>query len=218
MRPIESRSRVIVVARAAQPGTVKTRLIPLLGAQGASAMHARLVEHTLATASAAAPRGSLQLHATSTADAFLRDCAARYGATLVQQAQGDLGERMHRAFERVFDQDRCTSAVLIGSDCPALTVGHLQQALHAVDTGADAAFAPAEDGGYVLVAIARPNRHLFEGIEWSTRRVMDQTRQRLTTIGWRWHELETLWDVDTPTDYRRLVESGLFSPHVISGH
>jgi rSAM/selenodomain-associated transferase 1 len=218
MCPIESCSRIVVFAKTARPGTVKTRLIPLLGAQGASALHARLVEHTLTMAGAAASPGSLQLHVTSVEDAFLRDHAARHGAVLVQQAQGDLGERMHRAFERVFDQDHCTSAVLIGSDCPALTVGHLQQALHAVNTGSDAAFAPAEDGGYVLVALARPNRRLFEDIEWSTGRVMDQTRQRLTEIGWRWHELETLWDVDTPADYLRLVESGLLSPHVISGH
>jgi rSAM/selenodomain-associated transferase 1 len=210
MRLIVSRSPIIVFAKTGRPGTVKTRLIPVLGAQGAGALHARMLEHTLAAAAACA--GSLQLHATSLEDAFVRDCADRHGARLVQQAQGDLGERMHRAFERVFDEEHCTSAVLIGSDCPALAVGHLQQALHALDKGSDAAFAPAEDGGYVLVALARPNRRIFEDIEWSTGRVMDQTRQRLTEIGWLWHELETLWDVDTPADYGRLIESGLLAP------
>lgn len=217
MRPAESRSRIIVFAKSVQPGTVKTRLIPLLGAQGAAALHARLVEHTLTMAAAAYP-GALQLHASSIEDALLRECADRHGATLVQQVQGDLGERMHRAFELVFGRDRCTSAVLIGSDCPAVTSAHLHQALRALDAGSDAAFAPAEDGGYVLVALARPNRRIFEDIEWSTARVMEQTRQRLTEIGWRWHELETLWDVDTPADYLRLVESALLSPHLTSRH
>jgi glycosyltransferase A (GT-A) superfamily protein (DUF2064 family) len=38
---------------------------------------------------------------------------------------------------------------------------------------------------------------------------MVETRARLTALGWRWRELETLWDVDRPEDYRRLLASGL---------
>jgi glycosyltransferase A (GT-A) superfamily protein (DUF2064 family) len=32
---------------------------------------------------------------------------------------------------------------------------------------------------------------------------------RLRGNGLRWQELATLWDVDRPDDYRRLVQSGL---------
>jgi glycosyltransferase A (GT-A) superfamily protein (DUF2064 family) len=38
---------------------------------------------------------------------------------------------------------------------------------------------------------------------------MAQTRARLTGLGWRWRELETLWDVDRPQDYERLLASRL---------
>lgn len=38
---------------------------------------------------------------------------------------------------------------------------------------------------------------------------MGLTRERLRALGWRWSELETLWDVDRPGDYDRLVRSGL---------
>jgi glycosyltransferase A (GT-A) superfamily protein (DUF2064 family) len=33
---------------------------------------------------------------------------------------------------------------------------------------------------------------------------MEQTRARLRGVGWDWHELEPLWDVDRPTDLVRL--------------
>ncbi|MES2564355.1 MAG: TIGR04282 family arsenosugar biosynthesis glycosyltransferase [Pseudomonadota bacterium] len=208
----EQHSRIIVFAKAPRPGAVKTRLIPLLGAPGAAALHARMVEHTLSVAAAAARFGTLQLHTSCTDDLFIRRCAEQYGATLVQQSGGNLGERMRTAFDYVFNQDSCTSAVLVGSDCPALTPTQLSRALQALEQGHDAVFAPAEDGGYVLVGLARLDPRIFADVEWSTDRVMAQTRDRLKEMGWRWLELETLWDVDEPHDYQRLVESGLVSP------
>jgi glycosyltransferase A (GT-A) superfamily protein (DUF2064 family) len=36
---------------------------------------------------------------------------------------------------------------------------------------------------------------------------MEQTRERLRELGWRWTELDTLWDVDRPQDYARLRDS-----------
>ena len=34
--------------------------------------------------------------------------------------------------------------------------------------------------------------------------VMQQTRERLAALGWRWRELRMLWDVDRPEDLVRL--------------
>ena len=49
----------------------------------------------------------------------------------------------------------------------------------------------------------------FDGIEWGGPRVLHQTRGRLVALGWRWHELRTLWDVDRPEDVERFAELGL---------
>ncbi len=201
-------SRVLVLAKAPRPGTVKTRLIPMLGAQGAADLHARLVEHTLTTASRAA-RGAVELHGAPADDDFFRLCAARYGVMLVEQRGADLGQRMYAALEHAFHTTGCHSAVLIGSDSPALTPQHLRLALRALDEGHDAVFSPAEDGGYVLIGVRHLEARLFEGIAWSTHEVMQQTRSRLRALGWRAAELETLWDVDRPDDYTRLAASGL---------
>jgi len=198
---------VIIFARAPRPGAVKTRLIPLLGVEGAAALHVRLLERTLDTARAASSR-RIELHGTPDIDdPFFRFCAGHFAVALAAQAGDDLGARMLAAFASVLATH--PRALLLGSDCPALTARHLQQADGALRDGADAVFVPCEDGGYALIGLQRPEARLFDGIAWGGENVMADTRTRLTGLGWRWRELETLWDVDRPEDYRRLLASGL---------
>ena len=49
---------------------------------------------------------------------------------------------------------------------------------------------------------------MFDAIDWGSAAVMQQTRERLQTLGWQWHERPTLWDVDRPADLERLLQSG----------
>ena len=196
---------VIVFAKAPEPGAVKTRLIPLLGADGAAALHARLVKRTLETARAASLR-PVELHcAPDTDDPFCGFCAGHYGVSLKSQADGDLGARMLSAITHALGAH--ARVLLIGTDCPALTARHLRQADRALREGADAVFAPCEDGGYALIGLKRADARLFDRIAWGTDGVMAATRSRLRQLGWRWSELETLWDVDRPEDYQRLLEA-----------
>ncbi len=204
--PIRQNPVVIVLAKAPQPGSVKTRLIPLLGAEGAAALYVRLVKHALETATKASR--FVELHCAPDAnDPFFRFCASHYGVAVKAQVEGDLGARMLAAFKQSLPEH--ARVLLIGSDCPALTARHLQQAKRALRDGADAVFVPCEDGGYALIGLKRADRGLFDGIEWSSANVMAETRARLIALDWRWRELETLWDVDRPEDYARLVASGL---------
>ena len=197
---------VLVFAKAPRPGHAKTRLIPVLGADGAAALHARLIRLTLRTARRAA-LGPVELHGAPADDDFLRFCAASYGAGLVPQSDGDLGARMNGALDEALRVNAC--AILVGTDCPALTAHHLRLAAAALHDGFDAVFVPTEDGGYALVGLRRCDPRLFEGIAWSTHDVMSQTRDRLAALDWRWTELERLWDIDTGPDYERLLASGL---------
>jgi rSAM/selenodomain-associated transferase 1 len=192
---------LIVFAKAPRPGTVKTRLIPALGPTGATRLHERLVERTLATASAAAT-GPVELCGDPGPDSFLAARAAAHGATLTAQGPGDLGARMHRAFARVLASAR--AALLVGCDCPALTPQHLRDASAALAAGYDAVLVPAADGGYVLIGLRRVHSSLFEQIRWGGPDVLADTRGRVGALGWRCSELATLWDVDRPEDLERL--------------
>jgi uncharacterized protein len=192
-----------ILAKAPVPGSVKTRLIPALGAEGAAALHARLIERTVETACAAAI-GPVTLWVTPAAPhACFTDLASRYPIALAAQPEGDLGARMLAAC-RASDGP----AIVIGTDCPALTPSHPRDAAGVLRNGTDVVVVPAEDGGYVLIGSRRPQPCLFDEVTWSTDQVMAQTRQRLTRAGLPWRELPPLWDVDRPEDLARLRTSG----------
>jgi glycosyltransferase A (GT-A) superfamily protein (DUF2064 family) len=72
-----------------------------------------------------------------------------------------------------------------------------------------AALIPAEDGGYVLIGLAKRVDAIFDGIEWGTDKVLARTRERFATAGVRPVELRPLWDVDRPEDLLRLQREGL---------
>jgi uncharacterized protein len=199
-------TRVLIFARAPEAGRVKTRLIPLLGPHGAAALHRQLVHHSLDVAHESGI-GRLELWCTPGIDhEFFRACEDRYGAERHAQCDGDLGARMHDALEDALTRSR--QVLLIGSDCPSLTAADLRAATRALHDGRDAVFCPAEDGGYLLVGLKHAMPALFEAMSWGTGNVMEETRQRLRNLGWRWHELPPRWDLDRPEDYQRLIREG----------
>ncbi len=193
---------VLVFAKAPVPGTVKTRLAPILGAEGAARLYRRMARQCLETA-LAAEIGPVELWcAPDTAHPWFASLAARYGLRLVPQRGRDLGERMHTALAEAFQRHR--HAVLIGTDCPALCPEDLRAVRGWLDGAMDAVFGPVEDGGYALVGLRQVAAALFEDIRWSTSGVMAATRERLRALEWRWAELPLCWDVDQPEDLRRL--------------
>ena len=185
-----------VLAKAPLPGLAKTRLIPALGSEGAARLAERLLAHTLAQARAAG-FGRLRLLGSpdATHPAFQAQAG---GAELGAQRGQDLGERMHNALlEGLSGHAR---ALLIGTDAPRLDAARLHQAAEALRE-VDAVFVPALDGGYALVGLrAHPQPALFQGMVWSTPRVMAETRQRLQAAGLRHLELDPVGDVDEPDD------------------
>jgi len=147
---------IAVFAKAPVAGEVKTRLAATLGDEGAARLHERLVERALATA-LEARLGPVTLWCSpDESHPFFQGCARRDAVPLRRQVGADLGERMHHAFEATPGP-----LLLIGSDCPALAPRDLHAAAEALRTR-DAVFIPAEDGGYVLVGLARaalPSTH-----------------------------------------------------------
>jgi uncharacterized protein len=192
--------RILVFAKAPMPGAVKTRLIPVLGAEGAAALSARLLVRALDMARGcnAAP---VELHVSpDVRHPFFQ--ALPDAPPLWLQRGDNLGERMQTALATALAD--AEFAVLIGSDCPAMDCSYLQQACAALAGGHDAVLGPAEDGGYVLIGVRRSVHALFDGVEWGSTKVLDQTRERLAALGWDTLELPALWDLDRPEDLARL--------------
>lgn len=185
--------RLHIFAKAPLPGLAKTRLIPALGAAGAAALQQRLIRRTLATAAQSGLATELWCH-PDCAQPFFAACAGEVTVELRSQQGADLGERMHHAFVTA-----AAPALLIGTDCPALSAQDLRTAAAAL-AAHDAVLGPAADGGYYLIGLRRPQPTLFRAMPWGTDAVLALTRARLCSAGLRWQELPLHHDIDTPDD------------------
>ncbi len=194
---------VAILAKAPVPGFAKTRLIPMLGPDGAAALQAALIARAAATACAAGIGPVTLWGAPDETDPAFAALVSR-GIALARQGDGDLGARMLAALTAANGP-----ALVIGTDCPVLSAADLRTAAGVLRGGTDVVVFPADDGGYVLIGARRPQPTLFSAMQWSTPEVMEETRRRLRQFGLTWQEPVALWDIDLPQDVDRLRRAGL---------
>ena len=202
--------RVILFARPLVRGAVKTRLEPALGAEGALRLYEALLRYVLSVCQEA-KLGPLTLaYVGDRPGVALSALGEASGAELVSQGAGDLGDRMARALGDALGAGAWP--VLLGTDLAGLRPGHLTAAAAALRSGDDYAFAPAEDGGYGVVAARRLDPELFAAMPWSTSSVMEETARRLAQLGRAWTRLPMLYDIDDPEDLPRLEDHPVLGP------
>jgi len=195
----ELRRRLILFTRYPIGGRTKTRLIRALGAEGAAALHRRLVLRALRTAQEACRTvaADLEVHFEGATERAISHWLGN-NAHFVPQRAGDLGERMAAAFEESF-RNGSMATVIIGSDCPGLSPDVITEAFARL-TQTPVVLGPAQDGGYYLVGLSRPMPELFRGIPWGTDRVLADSLAVLRQRGCQAALLEPLTDIDRPED------------------
>ncbi len=188
--------RIVIFAKAPRAGFAKSRLIPALGAEGAARLARRMLEHSVSEALYAGV-GPVELCMTPAEDPVWEQLALPLHLGRTEQGEGDLGERMARASQRVTEAGE--SIILIGTDCPQLDTGCLQQiAVGLAET--DVAIVPTTDGGYAALGLNRFEPLLFSDIQWSTDSVAGDTLRRIATLQWSVTTLPVLQDIDEPRD------------------
>lgn len=188
---------VLVFVRAPQRGRVKTRLAAGIGPDAALRIYRRLAEHTVAEA-LRLPGVEVRVHYTPAAEAAAVRRWLGRGPLYLPQADGDLGRRLTHAFADAWaaGADR---VLVVGSDLPDVAAELLERAFAELEA-AEAVLGPARDGGYYLLALRRPVPGVFDGIDWSTERVLRQTVERLQRADAPPTLLEPLTDVDEVED------------------
>jgi uncharacterized protein len=184
--------RLVLFARYPTPGAAKTRLIPALGAEGASAIHRRLTERTLSVLQQSGL--PVELHFTGAEDSEFRDWLGK-GFALVKQAEGDLTNRLMAALLPA-------PVIFFGADTPDLSAEHIAKAVAALESRS-VVVGPAGDGGYYLIGMKQPIPELLTDIPWSTAQVMPETLRRLAKMNIEPVLLDTLHDCDRPEDLAR---------------
>ncbi|MBF0588139.1 MAG: TIGR04282 family arsenosugar biosynthesis glycosyltransferase [Magnetococcales bacterium] len=193
-----------ILGREPIPGKTKTRLIPLLGEEGASLAHERLLRHVVRTAciwEKHSQSNLLRLWATGDSlHPLFRDLVPV--RSLRRQPMGHLGKRLE--YVLLSGLEEADAVILLGGDAASVQASDLNWAVRKLRE-CPAVMAPAEDGGYVFLGVRRYDPLLFKNIPWGTPRVAERTREALRALGWEWQELGGHWDVDRPEDWKRFL-------------
>lgn len=197
--------RVMIFAKPAVPGRVKTRLIPALTPEAAAALQVAFLEDVIEIVRAAVDSEAELVVSgdEDTAEAFRR----RYpGHRVTLQRGADLGARLLAAFEESF-VGSTRRAIVLGSDHPTLPHGHVATALERLSE-VDAVLGPSRDGGYYLVGLSRDgwprSAALFQDVPWSTPEVLAVSLDRARRSDLMLALLPEWYDVDRPEDLERL--------------
>ncbi len=195
--------RIIIFAKAPQPGFAKTRLIPALGEEGAAELARQMLLNTLREA-LAADIGPVELCVTPEINH-----AAWHGIQLPKeigisgQGEGDLGARLARTARRSAEQGELV--LLIGTDCVEMSAALLRDAAQSLNEH-DAVIHCTTDGGYALLGLRQFNPFLFSDMPWSTDAVASSTISRIGQLGWSVHVGQMLHDVDEPQDLKYIPD------------
>jgi rSAM/selenodomain-associated transferase 1 len=192
---------LIVVAKEPVPGQTKTRLSPPLTPEQAAVFYGCILQDTLALMTRVVGADRTVAYTPSTARAYFEGLAPN-GFRLVPQQGEDLGERLAHALRWHLNKGY-QRAVIMNSDGPTLPLAHLEEAFNGLDS-ADVTLGTGHDGGYYLIGMKRLHRSLFEGIDWSTDRVVAQTLGAAQRLGLQVHTLPEWYDIDVGQDLERL--------------
>ena len=187
-----------IICKAPQPGRSKTRLATAVGVAAASELSACFLRDVAAAIEAvpeALGRRGYGVYAPAEAEHIMRQLLPA-GFGLLLQA-GDGLEYVLSGAARALLLAGHDCVLLINGDSPTLPPRFLVQAIEILrEPGDRMVLGPASDGGYYLIGLKRPHRHLFTQITWGTETVARTTCERAAEISLATTLLPEWYDVD----------------------
>ena len=209
-----------VMIKAPRAGASKTRLVPPLTHAEAAELSVCFLRDTAANIAEAcaradgAARGVAVYTPVGAESAF--DGLLAPGFSLLPQRGEGFGERLFNAADDLL-RVGFSSLCLIDSDSPTLPTRALAAAVEELAKPGDrCVLGPTDDGGYYLIGLRRAHRRVFEGIDWSTDRVLRQTVERAAEARLEVALLPAWYDVDDAATLARLCRE-LFAAGAAAG-
>ncbi|MEP2027045.1 MAG: TIGR04282 family arsenosugar biosynthesis glycosyltransferase [Reichenbachiella sp.] len=193
-----SNEALIIFAKNPEIGQVKTRLAKKVGDAEALAIYEKLLAFT--QVESAKTKADVIVY-------FTPKIPQKDGWGAVDkklQSSGDLGIRMSDALKsELANYDK---VCIIGTDCAQLTGEFITDAFAQLNSH-DVVLGPANDGGYYLLGMKQFEASLFEGIDWSTEKVLNQTVGAINALNKSYALLPQLIDVDTIEDWEKVKQN-----------
>ena len=181
---------LLLFAKAPIAGKVKTRLQSHCSAEKAAEIAKVLLEESVVKATRFWPGEVYLSVALDEQHPFLQKMVAQYKVKLVMQCEGDLGAKMHGAFEAF-----SYPCAIMGCDAPHILGSDLAKAHEQLLRGKNV-LGPSNDGGYYFIGLAQPSSALFRDIVWGNEAVLAATLERAKKDNIAFEFLEPLDDVD----------------------
>jgi rSAM/selenodomain-associated transferase 1 len=194
--PRKSEMLLMTFVKNPELGKAKTRLAKTIGKGKALEVYKALLSHTCNVA-ADLPCDKIVFYADWInlddiwpSDVFKKDL----------QAEGDLGNRMSKAFETAFELGY-KKVVIIGSDCYDITQEIIMEGFSELEKK-DVVIGPALDGGYYLLGMKKSHKELFIDKSWSNKELLNETIVSIDALELSYNLLTPLSDVDHEEDLK----------------
>jgi rSAM/selenodomain-associated transferase 1 len=199
---------LVIMAKAARPGSVKTRLAACLPSDAVIELYRCLLEDTMALAR------SLDGVATAIMSPAADVEALRQMANGTVQVVAQKGAGLAAGLESVFEHFSANGGrrtVAFNSDTPHLPLPVLREAFDALGSR-DLVVGPTHDGGYYLVGAKAPHPGLFAANAMGTASALETLLARAHKLGLSVHSTDVFYDIDVPADLNRLAEEMRLAP------
>ncbi len=187
-----SKKALIIFTRNPELGKCKTRLAKTIGDENALEIYKFLLKHT----------ADISKNISADKYVFYSENIKKedlWEPSIFRkklQKGTDLGERMHHAFQELFEMGY-EKVAIIGSDLLDLDAELVNNAFAQLDFH-DLVIGPAKDGGYYLLAMKNLYDKIFSNKDWGTSSVLKNTLNDLQNSNV--HLLKELNDIDTFED------------------
>jgi rSAM/selenodomain-associated transferase 1 len=182
---------VIVFVKNPQLGKVKTRLAKSIGDEGALKVYKYLLKFTKDLIKKTNADQLFLYHYEEIIEVnkwTVLNCKNQL------QSKGDLGNKMHSAFEYVFSKG-FERVVVLGSDCLEVTPEIINNSFFILEQS-DSVIGPAKDGGYYLLGLNKMIPEIFNHMPWSKSNLCEETIREIEANKLNYKLLPTLSDVD----------------------
>jgi uncharacterized protein len=198
---LKGKRALIIFAREPEDGKVKTRLLTHFDAAAVTGLYKAFIQDVVHTARQVRCDEKFLYYTGSDQPWFLQQFQDDF--CLRPQSGADLGERMAHAV-CACQSDGFVYSVIIGTDCPSLTFGQIQQAFEELEE-CDLVLGPSPDGGYYLIGQNMLYPRLYSNIEWGTDNVFNQTLKRAKELQLNVTHLSPQQDVDVYENLKDFV-------------